>query len=70
MATILIAFDDKNGKGIEIEYIDDYRLQNFLKEGKPIHYEKMFMTDQSPSKVVYWGHSKDRGWVERHEIIL
>jgi hypothetical protein len=27
----------------------------------------MFLTDKPPSRVVYWGHSKSRGWVERFE---
>lgn len=67
---ILVAFDDENGKGIETEYITDKRLKLFLEKGQPIHYEKMFMTDRSPKKVVYWGHSESRGWAERHEIKL
>ncbi|MDC0539933.1 UDP-N-acetylglucosamine-transferase [bacterium] len=64
---ILIAYDDKDGNSIDSEYIDDYRLKQFLEEGKPIHYEKMFMTDENPARVVYWGHSEKRGWVERIE---
>lgn len=67
---ILIAFDDENGESIESEYIDDYRLQKFLDYGAPIHYEKMFMTDKNPKRVVYWGHSEKRGWAERVEIPL
>ena len=64
----LIAFDDENGIGIESESIKDYRLKEFLQNGTPIHYEKMFMTDEVPARVVYWAHSKTRGWAERHEI--
>jgi len=30
----------------------------------------MFLTDKNPSKVVYWGHSPERGWAEKEEIIL
>lgn len=66
--SIYIAFDDENGIGIESESIKDYRLKEFLQNGTPIHYEKMFMTDEVPARVVYWAHSKTRGWAERHEI--
>lgn len=67
---ILIAFDDKKGKGIESEIIgeDDHRLINFLKKGTPIHYEKMSLVDKEPHSVVYWAHSKERGWAERYEM--
>jgi hypothetical protein len=27
----------------------------------------MFLTDKTPSKVVYWAHSPERGWAERIE---
>jgi len=66
---ILVAFDDKDGIGVESEYIDkdDHRLIDFLKNGKPIHYEKMFLAESPPHRVVYWAHSETRGWVERHE---
>jgi hypothetical protein len=30
----------------------------------------MFLVDEAPSKVVYWGHSPERGWAERVEIKL
>jgi len=30
----------------------------------------MFLTDRKPAKVVYWAHSPERGWAERHEIKL
>jgi hypothetical protein len=66
--SIYIAFDDENGIGIESESIKDNRIKDFLQKGTPIHYEKMFMTDVIPAKVVYWAHSKNRGWAERHEI--
>ena len=64
---ILVAYDDEKGEGIEIEYIEGNQLKNFLENGTPIHYEKMFLTDKTPSRVVYWGHSESRGWVERFE---
>jgi len=28
----------------------------------------MYMTDKNPTKVVYWGLSKERGWAERVEF--
>jgi hypothetical protein len=42
----------------------------FLEQNTPIHYEKIFLTDKKPAKVVYWAHSPERGWAERHETIL
>jgi hypothetical protein len=68
--SILIAFDDENGNGIETRYIQGPQLDNFIKLGKPIHYEEMFMTEKDPVRVVYWGVSKERGWAERYEIQL
>jgi hypothetical protein len=68
--SILVAFDDENGVSIDSKYIDDYRLTEFIRNGTPIHYEEMFMTDKNPSRVVFWGLSEDRGWVERVEINL
>lgn len=67
---ILVAFDDQEGAPIDSEYIKDKRLQDFLNRGTPIHYEKMFLSDRIPSRVVYWGYSETRGWAERFEISL
>ena len=53
-----------------MNFIKDNRLIQFLNEGKPIHYEEMFMTDKKPSRVVFWGFSDSRGWAERVEIKL
>jgi len=66
--SILIAFDDDKGIGIETESITGYQLKEFMENGKPIHYEKMFLTDKSPSRLVCWGHSPIRGWAERIEF--
>lgn len=67
---ILVAFDDEDGLSIDSKYIEDDRLRRFLKDGTAIHYEEMFMTDKHPSRVVYWGYSKERGWLDRVEIKL
>jgi len=67
---VLVAFDDENGISIESEFISDNRLTMFLEQNTPIHYEKIFLTDKKPAKVVYWAHSPERGWAERHETIL
>ena len=64
---ILLAYDDVNGNGIETENITGKRLQDFLGNGKTVHFEKMFLTDVTPKRVVYWGHSSTRGWAERYE---
>ena len=64
---ILVAFDDVNGVSVDSEYITDHRLEEFLKNGKTIHYEKMFLSDKKPARVVYWGKSGDE-WLERVDI--
>lgn len=66
--SILVAFDDDKGIGIESESITGHRLKEFMEKGNPIHYEKMFLTDKNPSRLVCWGHSPIRGWAERFEI--
>lgn len=65
--SILVAFDDENGIGIDSEIITGHRLRQFLENSKPIHFEKIFLTHQKPSRVVYWAHSKERGYAERYE---
>lgn len=68
--SILVAFDDEDGVSVNSEYIDDNRLSLFLTEGRPIHYEKMFTSDNRPVRAVYWAISESKGWSERHEISL
>lgn len=68
--SIFVAFDDEDGVGVHSTSIADQRLVDFLHKGKPIHYEEMFLTEKKPHKVVFWGHSKKRGWTERHEQII
>jgi len=65
--SILIAFDDENGVGIHSKSITGRQLNNFMHEGKSIHYEEMFDTDKKPKKIVFWGHSNKTGWGERIE---
>lgn len=65
--SVLIAFDDENGIGINSRSITGQMLQDFIHSGKPIHYEEMFMVDKVPTKMVAWAHSKERGWAERIE---
>jgi hypothetical protein len=67
---ILVAFDDENGIGLKSDNIIDNRLSLFLEKGERIHYEEMFLTDKKPSRVVFWGHSPERGWAERYESII
>tara|TARA_R110002020_G_scaffold383964_1_gene594623 strand:- start:5034 stop:6302 length:1269 start_codon:yes stop_codon:yes gene_type:complete len=67
-AKILVSFDDKDGIGIHQTYITDQRLQDFLTDGKSIHYEEMFLTDKVPDRVVYWAVDETQGWAERVEI--
>lgn len=65
--SILVAFDDENGIGIHSKSISGDELNNFIQNNSSIHYEEMFTTDKKPSKIVFWGHSKTRGWAERIE---
>ena len=67
---VLVAFDDENGISIDSEAIKGGRLLSFIENNKPIHYEKMFLTDKKPHRVVFWGHSEERGWAEKYEIKL
>lgn len=69
-SNILIAFDDENGIGLNSRSITGEQLNRFLKDGTPIHYEEMFMTDIRPTRLVFWGYSDERGWSERFEISI
>lgn len=66
--SILVAFDDENGIGMNSKTITGSDLMDFINVGKPIHYEEMFLTDKKPHRVVFWGFSKERGWAERVEM--
>ena len=66
--SILVAFDDEKGEGINHKYITGEKLKNFIQNGTPIHYEEMFPSERTPKRVVYWGVSKERGWAERVEL--
>jgi len=63
---VLVAFDDEDGKSINSQFIEDYRLTSF-NGGNNIHYEEFFLTDKIPSRVVYWAYSENKGWCERYE---
>jgi hypothetical protein len=64
---ILIAFDDENGVGINLRYIEGQQLKSFMENGQNIHYEEFFLTDKTPKRMVAWGYSNSRGWAERVE---
>ena len=64
---ILVAYDDEQGEPIQVTYISDQRLSNLINVGTTIHYEDMFLINKQPARVVYWAHSRDRGWCERIE---
>ena len=68
--SILIAFDDENGIGVNTKNIEGDQLVLFL-QGKSIHYEETFTYfDKEPKRMVAWAYSKDRGWAERVERLL
>ena len=64
---ILVAFDDANGNNLHSVYIDDYRLKRLIEHGETIHYEEMFLGNETPARVVYWANGMERGWCERVE---
>ncbi len=66
--SILVAFDDENGIGINSTSIDDHRIRNFIEKGTPIHYEAMFLTEKDPVRVVYWAYNNKTGWSDRAEV--
>jgi hypothetical protein len=68
--SILVAFDDENGIGMNSKSIDGVQLQNFMERGIPIHYEEMFLTDKDPSRLVFWAYNNAKGWTDRFEIKL
>lgn len=65
---ILVAFDDENGIGLHSKTVDGFELHNFLNNKGSIHYEEYFpYFDKKPVRMVAWGFSESRGWVERVE---
>jgi hypothetical protein len=64
---ILVAFDDENGESINNKYITNHQLKHFMDTGENIHYEEFFLTEKTPSRVVFWAYSEERGWCERVE---
>jgi hypothetical protein len=68
---ILVAFDDETGKAVNHKYITGPELENFMHKGQQIHYEEFFLTDEKPTRVVFWGFTEEEGWVERveHQIV-
>lgn len=67
---ILIAFDDKDGVGVDHKYINGEDLKDFLNGKARIHYEEYFLCNRKPTKAVYWPYSSVRGWVDKVEINL
>lgn len=66
--SILIAFDDENGVGVNQKSIQGTQLTEFLTNGTPIHYEEFFTyTDKKPVSLVAWAVNKDGSWAERVE---
>jgi uncharacterized protein (UPF0297 family) len=66
--SILVAFDDEKGIGINSKSIDGYQLRDFITKGIPIHYEEMFLTEKDPVRVVYWAYNNKIGWSDRAEM--
>jgi hypothetical protein len=64
---ILVAFDDEQGNSLNSKFITGYGLENFIRTGSPIHYEEYFLTNKTPTRVVFWGYTEEEGWVERVE---
>lgn len=67
-SSILIAFDDKDGVGIKSRTIEGEELNEFIKKGRPIHYEEFFTyTGNAPVRMVAWAVDKNKQWAERVE---
>jgi uncharacterized protein (UPF0297 family) len=66
--SILIAFDNEEGIGIHSKTINGHQLNQFMKNGTPIHYEEMFLTEKDPYRLVFWGYNNIKGWTDRVEI--
>ena len=69
-SSIYVAFDDENGIGIHSKSIQGEEFESFMKNGTPIHYEEMFMTEKKPHRLVFWAYSDRRGWAERVENLI
>lgn len=67
---ILVSFDDENGVAVNQKFISGHQLSLFINDLRPIHYEEYFLTNTTPAKLVYWGYTKNEGWVEKIEIKL
>ena len=66
--SILVAFDDENGIGINSKSLDAYQIKDFMTKGTPIHYEEMFLTEKYPSRIVFWAYNNRSGWSDRVEM--
>ena len=67
----VIAFDDKDGKAIHREDLNEQQVKEILeRKDQWVSLERFFLTDQKPYKWVVWGYSKSKGWDERIEHII
>lgn len=66
--SILVAFDDEDGKAVHTKSIEGHQLQQFLHQNIPVHYEEYFQYfEKEPTRMVAWAYSETRGWAERIE---
>lgn len=66
--SILVAFDDEDGKAVHTKSIEGHQLQQFLTQNIPVHYEEYFQYfEKEPKRMVAWAYSESRGWAERIE---
>lgn len=68
--SILVAFDDEDGKAVHQKYITGMELERFMTTGQTIHYEEMFYTHTFPKRHVIWAISKNGEWGTRKEHII
>ena len=68
--SILVAFDDENGVGLNQKYIAGAQLNNFMNTGHTIHYEEFFYTNKFPKRQVVWAINENGEWGHRKEYML
>ncbi|MEM7193919.1 MAG: GlcNAc-transferase family protein [Pseudomonadota bacterium] len=67
---ILVAFDDDQGLCIRRLNVSGAPLKSLMEQGTEVTVNERFLSDVRIARVVCWGYSDARGWLERTEIRL
>lgn len=68
--SILVAFDDEDGKPVHQKYITGMELERFMSTGHTIHYEEFFYTTKFPKRHVIWAINENGEWGTRKEYTI